>query len=99
MLVSEGAVRVSDHGYDELADDGIFAADVIAGCEAGVSVEDYPYAVRGPSVLVLQRDTLGKPIHTVWGIPKGQAGPAVLITAYRPDPAKWSGDFTRRKQP
>ena len=36
------------------------------------------------------------PIHVVWGIPKGARSPAVLVTAYRPDPAKWSSDFIRR---
>lgn len=99
MLVSEGGIRISDHGYDELAGDGIFAGDAIAGCAAGVLIEDYPDAIRGPSVLVLQRDAVGQPIHTVWGIPKGQGGPAVLITAYRPDPTRWSTDFTQRKKP
>jgi len=24
------------------------------------------------------------------------SSPAVLVTAYRPDPARWSADFTRR---
>jgi hypothetical protein len=36
------------------------------------------------------------PVHTVWGIPKDKKNPAVLITAYRPDPEKWSDDFKRR---
>ena len=36
-------------------------------------------------------------IHVVWGIPKGKTEPAVLITAYRPDPDLWENDFLRRK--
>ncbi|MCC6949248.1 MAG: DUF4258 domain-containing protein [Bradyrhizobiaceae bacterium] len=97
-LVARGEVRISDHGYDELAKDDIFTVDVLAGLNAAKIVEDYPDAERGPSVLVLQ-ETAGSPIHVVWGIPKGRSTPAVLITAYRPDPKRWSADFMRRKKP
>lgn len=97
-LAQQGQVRISDHGYDELADDAIFAVDVLAGIDEAAIIEDYPSAARGPSVLVLQTDSDGRPIHVVWGIPKGHGGPAVLVTAYRPDPARWSQDFTRRKR-
>jgi hypothetical protein len=50
-LVSEGKVRISDHGYDELAADGIFATDVIAGVAGARLIEDYefPRDFRTPS--------------------------------------------------
>jgi hypothetical protein len=95
-LVAKGDVRVSDHGYDELAADGILVRDLIAAVQAAQVVEDYPDFRKGACVLVLQRDRDGKPVHVLRGIPKGQAGPAVLVTAYRPDPARWSGDMKRR---
>ena len=28
-LVSEGAVRISAHGYDELAEDGLYATEIV----------------------------------------------------------------------
>jgi len=72
-LLARGEVRISEHGYDELAEDSIFARDVVAGFTNAELLEDYP------------------------DFPKGSNGPAVVVTAYRPDPDRWSDDFRRRK--
>jgi len=53
---------------------------------------------KGASVLVLQTAADRQPVHVVWGIPKGYTNPAVLVTAYRPDPARWNTDFKKRKK-
>ena len=95
-LVAEGEVVTSVHGFRELAADGILLSDVTGGVRAAIVVEEYPDAFKGPSVLVLQRDRDGKPLHILWGIPKGTNGPATIITAYRPKPSRWSSDFMRR---
>lgn len=63
-LVAGREVRVSDHGYDELAADGILVREVVAGVD---------------KALVLKNS------------------PAVLVTAYRPDPERWTEDFQRRR--
>lgn len=97
-LVAAGEVRISEHGYDEMANDLIAARDVVNGVETAAVVEDYPDFPKGPSVLVLEFDVNGQPIHVVWGIPKGQTGPAVVVTAYRPDPGRWGSDFLVRKK-
>ena len=95
-LIDAGEVRISEHGYDELAEDQLTAKEVVAGVQGAVIVEEYPDYPKGPSILLLQKDQAGEPIHAVWGIPKGYDKPAVLVTAYRPDPDKWVDSFTKR---
>ena len=96
-LVRGGNIQISVHGYDEMAADGILAGEAIEGAVVATVVEDYPDYFKGPCTLVLQRDRGGNPIHVVWGIPREHTSPAVLVTAYRPDPMRWTDDFLRRK--
>jgi hypothetical protein len=96
-LIEGENVRVSDHGYDELVNDGLLLEDILASVNGSVIVEDYPDYHKGPCVLALQTDKDGLPVHVLWGIPSGVDSPAVLITVYRPDPERWSDDYLRRK--
>jgi hypothetical protein len=95
-LVLASDVRVSDHGFEELRKDAILIEDVVSNIMTAVLVEDYPDRFRGPSVLTLHHDADGRPIHVVWAIPQ-ERRPAVLVTAYRPDPILWDNEFRRRK--
>ena len=96
-LTVRGDIKISDHGYDELAEDGIVVRDLVRSLTEADLLEDYPDFPKGPCVLVLQQDRDGEPVHVVWGIPRGQKAPAVLVTAYRPDREKWTEDFRRRR--
>jgi hypothetical protein len=97
-LVLSGEYRVSQHGFRELDKDGIVVRDVLAGIGDAIVVEDYPTSRMEPSVLVLQRDGSGRPIHVMWGVPKATGTPAILVTAYRPARERWSADFTKRNE-
>ena len=35
--------------------------------------------------------------HVVWGVPTGFTSPAVVVTAYRPNPDRWDRTFTMRR--
>lgn len=96
-LIRSGDVRISEHGYDELVEDSLTVRDILSSVSNAMVVEEYLNYPKGPCVLFLQKDETGEPIHVVWGIPKGHDNPVVLITAYRPDPARWDQSFMRRR--
>ncbi len=97
-LIQLGQVVISDHGYDELAADGLMVSDIVSTINDSRMIEQYSDYTKGPCILVLQKDRNGKPVHAVWRIPKGKTSPAVLVTAYRPEPKRWEKDFIRRKK-
>lgn len=95
-LIRAGDILISEHGYEELAEDGLTVRELIYGVQKAVVVEEYPDYPKGPCALLLQQDMKGAAIHVVWGIPRGYEKPVVLITAYRPDPGRWDETSTRR---
>ena len=46
-LVQKQEVMISEHGYDEMEEDNIFARDIMAGVKDTVVVEDYPDIQKG----------------------------------------------------
>jgi Domain of unknown function (DUF4258) len=99
QLVAADNFEITAHAFLELNEDGILVGEIVAGLNEAIVVEDYPDYHKGSSILLLQYDTEGKPIHALWGVPKGKVEPAFLITAYRPNPDKWNiGFLTRRSK-
>lgn len=52
-LIRAGDVRISEHGYDELAEDGLSVREVLSGVPEAVVVEEYLNYPKGPCVLFL----------------------------------------------
>ena len=97
-LIEHGDIKISEHGYDELAADDITVREIVAGSPGSIVLEEYPEYSKGPCVLTMLKDKERHPIHVVWGIPRGSTSPAVLVTAYRPDPERWIDGFRRKKK-
>lgn len=96
-LTNESKFRVSAHGFDELAEDDISLTELLDSVEQARWVEEYQDYHKGPCVLVLQLLPGDIRVHALWGIAKDAPNEATLITAYRPDPTRWTADFMRRK--
>jgi DUF917 family protein len=97
-LIERGEVRISEHGYDELAEDGLNVREIMIGSPEAIVLEEYPDYSKGPCVLTFLKDKANQPIHVVWGVPHGLTTPAVLVTAYRPDPERWADGFRKRRK-
>jgi Domain of unknown function (DUF4258) len=95
--VANGRIRLSQHGFRKLQERGIEYDEILAGLARAQAIESYPDYVHGPSVLALQTDFQGEPIHVIWGLPKQGSQFAAIVTAYKPDPKLWETGMKRRK--
>ena len=52
-LIEKREIKISEHGYDELAAEGITAREIVAGSPKGIILEEYPDYSKGPCVLII----------------------------------------------
>ena len=85
--LAAGAIDPSAHASEQMEDRHI---DWIHIQEAGANaeiLEEYPYDKYSPSCLLLGFTADGQPLHILVSV---EEDPLVrIITAYRPDPARW----------
>jgi hypothetical protein len=87
----------SRHAIERLVLHRVARMDVetaLATCEI---IEVYPDAHRPlPDCLVLAWLRMGEPLHAVIAVDQPNDR-IFVITVYRPDPARWSDDWKRRR--
>ncbi|MBM4030266.1 MAG: DUF4258 domain-containing protein [Planctomycetes bacterium] len=93
--IRSNRVRVTEHAQEEAEDDGLPIDEVFLSVDQGDVIEDYPSAKPRPACLIYGRTPSGEPVHSVWALDRN-SGWAVLVTIYRPDPARWV-DWRRRR--
>ena len=96
-LVAAGRVEPTGHGNIRMRQRTLPEADLTYGIADAIVVEEYPPDDIGPSVLLLQYDEAGQPLHVVWGIKRDRTDMAWVVTAYRPDD-RWESDLMTRRR-
>ena len=83
------------HAIRRMFERCISLSDIEHVIQNGRVIEDYPDDSPYPSQLWLgERD--GRALHVVQAINSDER---IIITAYEPDPALWSDDFSARRKP
>ncbi len=89
-------IRITDHADEEAVNDHLKFEEIFYSVIKGEIIENYPTDKPFPSCLIFGESSTGEPIHSVWAYNKKTQW-AVLITVYRPDPARWIDWRKRRK--
>ena len=86
--IQNSRVRITDHADEEAVDDNLTYEEIYFSVVHGDIIEGYLGDKPYPSCLIMGRNFSGSPIHSVWAYNSSNQW-AVLITVYRPDPARW----------
>ncbi|MDO9129187.1 MAG: DUF4258 domain-containing protein [Anaerolineales bacterium] len=96
IAIQEKRIRITDHADEEAQADYLTFDEIFFSVLQGEVIEDYPKDKPYPSCLIYGNNFEGEPIHSVWAY-NAKTSWAVLITIYRPDPARWINWRERRK--
>ena len=89
-------IRITDHADEEAHSDNLTFDEIFTSVIYGEIIENYPKDKPYPSCLIFGKNFKREPIHSVWAYNEINQW-AVLITVYRPDPAKWIDWKVRRR--
>lgn len=92
----EDAVFITAHAAERFRLRNIKAKDIRTAVATGEIIEQYPCDYPYPSCLILGVTKDNRYIIHVVMSDEGSA--SRIITAYFPDPAKWSNDYKTRKE-
>lgn len=89
-------IRITNHATEEAENDGLLLDEILGTVLKGELIEQYPGDKPYPSCLIYGVNPDRQPVHSVWAYNEDTDW-AVLITVYRPDPARWIDWRKRRK--
>jgi len=95
--IQNNKIRITDHADEEAHSDSLTFDEIFTSVIYGEIIEDYPKDKPYPSCLIFGRNFKQEPIHSVWAYNERNQW-AVLITVYRPDPARWIDWKVRRQK-
>ena len=94
--IRAGRVRIADHADEEALADQLAYEEIEASVFAGNILEEYPTGRPFPSCLVCGPAEAEGWVHSVWAYNEANRW-VVLVTVYRPEPAKWIDGQKRRR--
>ena len=86
--IEKSQIKITEHADEEAFDDKLKFDEVYFSVIHGEIIEYYDNDKPYPSCLIFGNNFSGEPIHSVWAYNPENLW-AVLITVYRPDPARW----------
>ncbi|MCX7855325.1 MAG: DUF4258 domain-containing protein [Anaerolineae bacterium] len=95
--IQHNRIRITDHADEEAQADELTFEEIFFSVLKGEIIEEYPTDKPYPSCLIYGENFTGEPIHSVWAY-NAETKWAVLITVYRPDPARWVNWRIRRRR-
>ena len=95
VVYDEDAVFITAHAAERFRLRNIKAKDIRTAVATGEIIEQYPCDYPYPSCLILGVTKENRYIHVVMS---DEGNASRIITAYFPDPAKWSNDYKTRKE-
>lgn len=92
---NEDNVLISEHAAMRFKQRGVKTKDVRCAVNNGEIIEQYLEDYTFPSCLILGKTDSGEWLHVVTS---DEGSMSRVITAYYPDPEKWTDDFRCRKE-
>ncbi len=81
-------INITQHARREAKEDDLLLDEILHSIQNGEIIEDYPTDTPYPSCLIYGLDPADAPVHSVWAYAE-DSRIAVLVTVYRPNPARW----------
>ena len=93
-LFQQDAFVITNHMMNRMTQRSISMDEVRDTIMTGKIIEEYPNRRPYPRCLIVRSLRQMRPIHVVVGVSEDAL---YLVTAYVPDPNRWSNDFERRE--